>query len=170
MAYSKTDTGQRTFKDRSVPLTPRQRSAFILFDGKRSLADVLAATAGLGVTADDVDYMIQMGLLEGTPGGTASSTTAFGEASRPMGLESRPAALSALPTGPVETLAAQDRYKLAYPIAIRITAGLGLRGFRLNLAVEGAGSYEQLLELAPRIREAVGDEKFRPLDVALRGH
>ncbi len=173
MAYSKTETGQRTFKDRSVPLTPRQRSAFILFDGKRSLADVLAATSGLGVVPDDIDYMIEMGLLEGTPGGSGGSTTAFGEMSRPMGLESRPAPLSApltaLPTTAVETGAGQDRYKLAYPIATRITAGLGLRGFRLNIAVEAAGSYEKLLELAPRIREAVGDEKFRPLDAVLRG-
>ena len=61
----------------------------------------------------------------------------------------------------------QERYQRAYPIATRITAGLGLRGFRLNLAVEAAGSYEQLLELAPRIREAVGEEKFRPLGLAL---
>jgi len=42
-----------------------------------------------------------------------------------------------------------------------------LRGCRLNLAVEGAGSFEQLAALVPRIREAVGAEKFVPLALAL---
>ena len=37
MLIVKTDLGHQVMKDRSVPLTPRQRSAFILFDGKRTL-------------------------------------------------------------------------------------------------------------------------------------
>jgi hypothetical protein len=35
--------------------------------------------------------------------------------------------------------------------------------------VEGATSYEQLLEVAPRIKEAVGADKYAPLDKALTG-
>lgn len=182
MAYSKTELGQQTFKDRSVPLTPRQRSAFILFDGRRSVAEVLAATSGLGVTAADIDHMLQMGLLAGTPGGSSSGSpsSSSGALSRPAPLEggapSRPAPLDLgvsrpipLEAVPVPTAEAQRRYQRAYPIATRLTAAMGLRGFRLNLAVEGAGSYEQLLAVAPRIKEAVGAEKFRPLDAALRG-
>lgn len=180
MAYSKTELGQQTFKDRSVPLTPRQRSAFILFDGRRSLGEVLAATAGLGVTAADIDHMLQMGLLEGTPGGSSSGASSSGALSRPAPLEggapSRPAPLDLgasrpipLEAVPLPTAEAQRRYQRAYPIATRLTAAMGLRGFRLNLAVEGAGSYEQLLAVAPRIKEAVGADKFRPLDAALRG-
>ena len=46
---------------------------------------------------------------------------------------------------------------------------MGLRGFRLNLAVEGAGSYEKLLELSTKIRDAVGADKFASLDKALNG-
>jgi hypothetical protein len=61
----------------------------------------------------------------------------------------------------------QQRYQDAYPIATRLTASLGLRGFRLNLAVEAAGNYEQLGQLAPKIREAVGQEKYAPLEDAL---
>ena len=44
---------------------------------------------------------------------------------------------------------------------------LGLRGVRLNLAVEGATSYEDLLALSPKIRDAVGVDKFAPLAKAL---
>ena len=63
MIYSKTETGQQVVKDRSVPLTPRQRSALILFDGKRTVDGVLAATAGMGVTAEDIQFMADSGLL-----------------------------------------------------------------------------------------------------------
>ena len=56
---------------------------------------------------------------------------------------------------------------MAYPIATRLTAALGLRGFWLNLAVEAAGELDKLTELAPRIRDAVGAEKCKDLDGAL---
>jgi hypothetical protein len=45
MLIVKTESGHQVMKDRSVVLTPRQRAAFILVDGKRTLAQVLAATA-----------------------------------------------------------------------------------------------------------------------------
>lgn len=49
----------------------------------------------------------------------------------------------------------------------RLTAGLGLRGFLLNLAVEAAGDLSKLRELAPKIEQAVGPDKFRELESAL---
>jgi hypothetical protein len=58
-------------------------------------------------------------------------------------------------------------YASAWPIATQITASLGLRGFRLNLAVEAAMGYAQLCELLPKIQLAVGAEKSRPLEDAL---
>ena len=54
MIYVKTESGQSALLSRSLALTPRQRSAFIMFDGKRSMQDVLKATEGLGITQDDV--------------------------------------------------------------------------------------------------------------------
>ncbi|MCG2595585.1 hypothetical protein LZ009_22635 [Ramlibacter sp. XY19] len=63
---------------------------------------------------------------------------------------------------------AQELYAAAYPIAVRLTGELGLRGFRLNLAVEAAPSFDALVDLAPRILEAVGVEKFRPLHRVLQ--
>jgi hypothetical protein len=66
MILVKTDTGQQVFKDRSVRLTPRQRSAFILFDGRRSVGEILAACEG--IAQDDVEQMVALGLL-GPAGG-----------------------------------------------------------------------------------------------------
>ena len=150
MTLAKTETGQRVLKDRSVALSPRQRAAFILFDGHNTADQVLASTRGMGVTREDIDQLVQLGLLE--------------EAA------TQPAALAS-PDGKAAGAArtAQQRYQDAYPIATRLTAGLGLRGLRLNLAVEQAMNYEQLRELAPRIRDAVGDADYEPLDDALNG-
>lgn len=154
----KTAKGQTVLKDRSVRLTPRQRSAFILCDGKRSIEEVLALTKDLGVTLDDIKLLFLEGLLG--DGSGDSAPLLVGSAS---GASSPPSVL------PPSGRSRQQRYQDAYPIAIRVTASLGLRGFRLNLAVEAASGYEQLKELSPRIRDAVGAEAFAPLEHALLG-
>lgn len=154
MLLVKTQAGLDSLKDRQGVLTQRQRSAFILFDGKRTAEQVLAATAAMGITQDDVQTMIDQGLLAPPPGAAGGAVaSAEPEASGTQG----------------SGRSAQERYQEAYPIATELTADLGLRGFRLNLAIEGAGSFDQLAALAPKIREAVGDAKYARLDVALFG-
>jgi hypothetical protein len=49
----------------------------------------------------------------------------------------------------------------AYPIATRLTAALGLRGFRFKLAVEAVGDIDKFKELAPKIKDAVRPAKFK---------
>ncbi|MDO9359823.1 MAG: hypothetical protein Q7T70_12620 [Polaromonas sp.] len=153
MIYMKTELGQTAFQTRSIALTPRQRSAFILFDGKRSTDEVLKSTAGLNVTADDIDHLVAQGLLAPSAGSAPAAAAVL--APEPAGAPGAP------------TLSAQEHYSRAYPIATRLTAALGLRGFRLNLAVEAAGNLAELQELAPKIKEAVGPEKFKELQNAL---
>ena len=154
MIYTKTELGQSAMHSRAIPLTPRQRSAFIMFDGKRSLEEVLKMTAGLQVTAEDVQHMVGLGLLAAAAvAATAAVAVAPPESAR--NADGSP------------TLSAQEHYQRAYPVAIRLTAGLGLRGFRLNLAVEAAGDITKLRELAPKIKDAVGPEKFLELHRAL---
>ncbi len=154
MLIVKTDLGHQVMKDRSVPLSPRQRSAFILFDGKRTLDQVLAATVAMGVTREDVDKLMELGLLTDS----APQETAAEEAAVHAKAEAVEHHKHRTP---------QERYAEAYPIATRLTAALGLRGFRLNLAVEGVTNYEQLLEVAPKILVAVGADKYAPLENAL---
>lgn len=143
MLLIKTPSGQQALKARQG-ITVRQRSAFILFDGKRSVAEVLAATAAMGITQQDVQAMLDQGLLEPSPD-------------------------SAPPTEPAAASdrSDQERYQAAYLIATQITGGLGLRGFRLNLSVEAASGFDGLVALAPKIREAVGDAKYERLRQAL---
>lgn len=146
MILVKTEAGHQALKDRSIPLSPRQRSAFILFDGKRSVDDVLAA--GMGIVREDIDQMVGLGVLAPVAGSAAAPV----EAAPARGSSGR---------------SRQQRYKDAYPIATQLTGSLGLKGFRLNLQVEGTTSYEDLLALAPKIRAAVGPEKAAALDKAL---
>lgn len=63
MKLTKTETGQLAFKERSPLFSVRQRSTFILFDGKKTTAQILASTATLGVTEDDVNHMVAQGFL-----------------------------------------------------------------------------------------------------------
>jgi hypothetical protein len=156
MHLIKTEVGQKVFKDRSVQLSSRQRSAFIIFDGKRTVDDVLKATAGLGLTKADIDQMVELGLLALLPESVKPAPVLAAKSLAPLG-------------GMVDLGEAQLRYSRAYPLATQLTAGLGLRGFRLNLAVEAVGSYSQLVALLPKIKEAVGAEKSSELERALAG-
>ena len=157
MRLTKTEAGRKAISDRSIALSPRQRSALIIFNGERLLEDVLTMLAGLGFTKADADHMVSLGLLIDENPLVVPLVAATSEASEPFG-------------GFVDLNDAQSRYKLAYPLATRLTASMGFRGFRLNLAVEAAGSYSQLLQIFPKIKEAAGSEKSLALENALRGN
>jgi hypothetical protein len=177
MILVKTEAGQQVFKDRSVPLSPRQRTAFILFDGKRSVEDVLAA--GNGISREEIDQMVDLGLLQPVAGAKPSAakapesaapakTAAVRSSESSAGSKVAEAAKSrSADSAPPAGRSRQQRYKDAYPIATQLTGSLGLMGFRLNLQVEGTTSYEDLVALAPKIRAAVGAEKAAALDRAL---
>jgi hypothetical protein len=145
MTLAKTDAGVRVLKNRQGGLTPRQRAALILFDGQRSLEDVLAATSAGGVTRADIERLLQMGLV----------------AEQPPELR--------FPDSGLPGTAERERYLQAYEFATELTAGLDGKWANLNLAVEAADSLEALQELAPRIRQAVGPTQFARLEALLRG-
>lgn len=166
MIYVKTELGKSALHDRSLGLTPKERSSFIMFDGKRTVADVLRLTLALGVNAEDIGHLVALGLLAPIDGAAnTSSPVAASNASRAVPAE------GTVPQSSVLTAASQgndqDHYAKAYPVAVRLTSNLGLRGFRLNLSVESARDLEALKDLAPKIKEAVGVEKFKELENAL---
>ncbi len=163
MKYKKTDLGQQAFKEQSRNLTARQRSAFIMIDGKKDVSELYTMLAAVGVTSEDINNLMDLGYIEEVAGSDSVRTTA-----NPV-IASNATPNLATTKEPVSELAQQERYQKAYPVACKLTSGMGLRGFRLNMAVEGAGSYRDLLEIAPKIRDAVGDEKYAELHKALKG-
>lgn len=156
MKYVKTELGQQAFKARSPLFSVRQRTAFIMFDGHKSVEQVLAAATGLGLTQEDVEHMVGHGFLE----------LAAGEAQKVMEQTAKAAAEQSVAES-FKSHSAQDRYKEAKPMATKLTAALGLRGFRLNLAVESASGYDELLALLPKIKEAAGAKACAELERAL---
>jgi hypothetical protein len=156
MHYSKTDVGKQAISDRSGSISARQRSALIIINGERSLEVLLKMVEGLGITLADIEHMESLGLIAKIH--DAALVPADITPPRSAAIDSH-----------VQLGEAQLRYSRAYPLATQITAKMGLRGFRLNLAVEAAGSYSQLIELFPKIKEAVGAEKAMALEKVLRG-
>jgi hypothetical protein len=163
MRLTKTDSGQAAFKERSPLFSTKQRATFILVDGKKTVDEILASTVGMGVTHADLEYMVSQGFLT-VVGDPAAAAVSSAPSSAPAPL-SVPPPDAALPSGRTE----QQRYQDAKPIATKLTAGLGLRGFMLNLSVESAAGYEDLLKLLPKIQDAVGTKACRELEQALKG-
>lgn len=160
MKYLKTEAGLAAFRERSPQLNSRQRSAFLLFDGTKTARQVLAATVGLGIVEEDITYLLGLGFLAAEP------ESAPAQAAVPV---SDQAALSVPDPAPASApaLTHAQLYARAWPVATRLTAALGLRGFRLNMAVEGAAGYDDLLALLPKIADAVGPAKVVELVDAL---
>lgn len=161
MILVKTEAGQQVLRDRSVPLTRRQRSAFILFDGKRSIGDVLAT--GTGFAQEDIDQLVELGLL----GQVAVALSTAANASSLAPQQTAAALLASAVSDAARN--AHQCYQKAYPIATKLTASLGLRGLRLNIAVEATTGHQQLAALAPKIRAVLGAEKAAAFEHALDG-
>ena len=124
MRYKKTELGQTVLQNRAFALTPRQRSAFIMFNGHRSVEEVVQATAGLGVTADDINVLVRTGLLApitelAAPAAPsfALPATATTTASAAVPMPGQTFVADSVPSQPD-----QAHYSKAYPIATRLTA------------------------------------------------
>lgn len=134
--YLKTEAGQLAFKQRSPDISQKQRSAFLQFDGHRTLAEVLQAVRAIGISPADIDDLLNKAFL-------APAT-------------SSPKSADRAPLPPVlDGEDKQQRYKLAYPMAVGLCSKLGLRGFTLTLAVEAASGYDDLLAMLPKMEAAL---------------
>ncbi len=166
--YMKTELGQRAFKERAKDISARQRAAFILIDGKRPMQAVIDATAGMGIGPEDFEHLAACGFVTALQAPTAADAAAMATPPAPASTTATAQTPSTTPSATATPLQPEALYMRAYPIATQLVASLGLRGVRLNLAVESANGYEQLLALVPRIRDAVGAERCAVLEQALR--
>jgi hypothetical protein len=144
MTYLKTEEGQAAFKERSALMSTRQRSLFLLIDGVKSADQILTLTKALSITQLDIDHLVELGFIKNKvdPISVAVATSGL--------------------------LTPQQRFAKAWPMATQLTAGMGIRGFRLNLAIEAASGFDDLLILLPKIQAAVGAEKCAALEQVLK--
>jgi hypothetical protein len=164
VAVSKTELGAQVMKDRSVSMSAQQRSALILCDGKRSAEDVVRMTAAVGVTMQDLEALAGMGLisLDAAPAVSAASAVSAPVAAVPV----EPNAPSSVASQSAE---GQIDFTTAINTAITLCSNLGFKGFGLNMALADVDSIEKLQKLAPEIRRAAGDAKYKPLHALIFG-
>lgn len=142
-------------------MSARQRAAYLLFDGHRPLDEVLSSTVGLGVTQADVLDLVEKEFLQIPVAQAGTSAVPATEKSSRQDAPAKPDTAAADPG------LAAERYQRAYPLATSITAAMGLRGFRLNLAVEAAHGYDGLLALLPQIAKSAPPAEIKKLAQAL---
>jgi hypothetical protein len=171
MSYVKTETGLNAFNTRSPLISARLRPAFILFDGIKTNEQILTIAGKLGVTQADIDYFIQQGFVANNSASNDSIKVELDTpSSRPQEAAKVEVPVAAPPgAAPSGHRTPQERYRDAKPLATMITAGMGFKGFRLNLAVERADGYDELLALFPKIQAAAGDRACMALEWALKG-
>ena len=141
-----------------------QRNLLLLIDGHKSEEMLLANVAG--ITADDFTALEAMGLIEPiapSPGRPGASRPAAGAAPA----QAAPAAPAAAPAAaaPAEPL---DYAHFTETLTQLISKELGLRGFTLTLAVEKAGTIQELMDVANRAIDQIRDRKGQPAADAAR--
>lgn len=154
MIWAKTEAGRVEMQAKALIKERAQRNLLLLIDGQKTEEMLLANLAG--ITADDFTALEAMGLIEPV-------LTAPGRASRPAAAPPAAAPAAAAPTEPL------DYAHFTQTLTQLISKELGLRGFTLTLAVEKAGTIQELMDVANRAIEQIRERKgVAAADVARR--
>ena len=199
LILKKTDKGLEALRVRDPALPVRMRPTFILFDGHKSIEQVmhlLPPSNGRLQVLDDIKALVQHGLLEllrpQAPAQAHAQASEVGgwltsPASEPIILDETVTQVAAQPSAtpapkplatermaaarhasaPVQVSDPNERYMQAYAVANQLVSELGLKGFRLQLAVEKAQGYQGLVALLPRMRELIDARKLRAVEKIL---
>ena len=171
MAWSKTEAGRQEIQSRAKVTGRAQRTLLLLVDGRRSDAELLAAVRG--TSAADFTALAELGLIAAPQAAVAlaapAAWTAVADATPPVAAFLRTAAGTApaadaaawSPTQPPETLSQPPASYAEFTRTLTelISRELGLRGFGLTLAVEKAGTNDELTAVAERVIAAVRERR-----------
>lgn len=142
MIWTKTEAGRIEIQARTVVKERPQRNLLLVIDGVKT-EEVLLATL-TGISAKDFVDLYVLGLIAPVLAGSGSAA----QASR-AGTGEPPTAVPAL----------LDRAQFTTALTQMISNELGLRGFVLTLAVEKAGTAQELQAVAQRTIEQIRERK-----------
>ena len=131
-----------------------RRNLLLLIDGIKSDEMLLGGLAG--ITTADFDSLRELGLIEAMAESSGSRSSRPGPAPVPT-----PAAAAA-PAAPL------DYAQFTAALTQMISTELGLRGFVLTLAVEKAGTIEELQDVANRTLAQIAERKGEARAAAAR--
>jgi len=135
-----------------------QRNLLLVIDGAKTEEMLLANLAG--ISAADFAELHSLGLIAPLAG-SANKGAGGSRAGAPASAASAPAA-------PVAEAAPLDYAQFTGALTQIISKELGLRGFTLTLAVEKAGTIEELRAVADRTLEQLRDRKGEAAAAAAR--
>ena len=145
MIWGKTEAGRLEMQTRALVKERARRNLLLLIDGVKTDAMLLGGLAG--ITEADFDALRDLGLIAPvaeSSGTRANRASAASSASTPAPAAPPPPAEAAAPAAPL------DYAQFTAALTQLISSELGLRGFVLTLAVEKAGTIEELQAVAAR--------------------
>jgi hypothetical protein len=176
MTLTKSPIGIEAFNARTGQIPSRLRPAFIMFDGIKSTEQILSVTIKLGITRSDIEQMARDGLLveiQAANDAVNAPEPEFVRASNDLREWGQSNSVLAPPertaAKPLSNATPQERYAKAMPLATKVSSKLGLKGFMLNMAIERASGYDELLAVLPKLQAAAGHEACKELEAALKG-
>ena len=148
MIWAKTDAGRTEMQAKALIKERALRNLLLLIDGVKSEEMLLSSL--VGIHAGHFTQLEGMGLIE-----PAAAPAARSAASRAAAAAAREVDDPA-PSGPL------DYAHFTQTLTQLISKELGLCGFTLTLAVERAGTIEELREVANRALDQIRDRKGLP--------
>lgn len=152
MIWAKTDAGRTEMQTRALVKERSQRNLLLLIDGVKTEEMLLANVAGLKI--EDFRFLESQGLIAPVSG-SSSSRSSSSSAEERGNAATQPMSLPAEDT-------VMDYAHFTATLTSLISSELGLRGFTLTLAVEKAGTVEELRAVADRVLEQIRERKGLP--------
>jgi len=157
--WVKTEAGRLEMQSRALVKERAQRNLLLVIDGIKTEELLLQGLAGISMT--DFEVLQSLGLIAPVAG---SGNVRIG---RPAGAPAADAA-PAPAAAPAEPVAPLDYAQFTAALTQMISAELGLRGFVLTLAVEKAGTIEELRAVADRTIAQIAERKGEAKAAAAR--
>lgn len=171
MIWIKTDAGREEIQTRSKLKDRQLRTLLLLIDGIKSEDMLLAHLTG--IRREDFQQLLALDLIAPAAGGVklgggaapapapAAPIAAAAAAASTSVAPTVPASLDARATVPAPIETELDYSTFVSTLVKLISSNLGLRGFTLTLAVEKAGTIEELRAVAERVLDQIADRKGR---------
>jgi hypothetical protein len=163
--WAKTEAGRLEIQARALVKERAQRNLLLVIDGAKSEEMLLANLAG--ISAADFEALQSLGLivpLASSGARSSGASSARGASSQSPNASSARAA----PADPPAEAAPLDYAQFTAALTQMISKELGLRGFVLTLAVEKAGTIEELQAVAQRTLAQIAERKGEAVAAASR--
>jgi hypothetical protein len=154
--WSKTDAGRTEMQARALVKERAQRNLLLVIDGIKSEEMLLAGLAG--ISAADFLALQSMGLIAPVSP-PAGGRSAGSQAARAAAVPPPVQATAAAPAPATAEAGPLDYGQFTAVLTELISKELGLRGFVLTLAVEKAGTADELQAVAQRTLAQIAERK-----------